>query len=320
VGKKRFTSKTYLKVLIVVGLLAVIGGGAGTFATFNAEVTNTGNYFATGTLLLHSTTGATTCTSESATDNLNVGTGDACATLFTVNLTASTAVQYAQLTLKNAGTVNASDIKFESPTPGCVSTAQLLLNTTLSAQITIGSTVNTIPVSSITLAIRSGDTITVTDGVNSQTFTAASAVGVTANPTTIPVTGSPTATSTFANGSDVKTAPSFGNGDLCTGLQVAIIESDPGLTNHVRCAYGFNPGAADCTLDPSKSLSTLPVGIVNLTALNLEPDANGNTSTQLNAGGTRYFLIAVKPPTGGLDNTYQNKKATFSLLWQIDQA
>jgi predicted ribosomally synthesized peptide with SipW-like signal peptide len=107
-GRKRFTSKTYLKLLILAGILAVIGGGAGTFASFNAEVTNQNNVFANGTLFLHATpNGGTTCTSESDTTN-NQGTG--CAFLFNTTLTGGT--QTATLRLDNAGTINASDIKF----------------------------------------------------------------------------------------------------------------------------------------------------------------------------------------------------------------
>ena len=107
-GKKRFTSKTYLKVLIVVGLLAVVGGGAGTFATFNAEVTNSGNVFANGTLFLHATpNGGSVCTSESDTIN-NSG---ACTFLFNTTLTGGTST--ATLQLNNPGTIKASDIKFK---------------------------------------------------------------------------------------------------------------------------------------------------------------------------------------------------------------
>ena len=108
-GKKRFTSKTYLKWLILVGVLAVIGGGAGTFATFNAEVTNSGNTFANGTLFLAATpNGGTTCHSESDLVN-NSGT---CTWLFNTTLT-NGVVSTATLQLQNTGTINASDIKFK---------------------------------------------------------------------------------------------------------------------------------------------------------------------------------------------------------------
>ncbi len=106
---KRFTSKTYLKWLILAGVIAVIGGGAGTFATFNAEVTNSGNTFANGTLFLAATpNGGTTCHSESDTIN-NSGT---CTFLFNTTLT-NGVTSTATLQLQNTGTINASDIKFK---------------------------------------------------------------------------------------------------------------------------------------------------------------------------------------------------------------
>ncbi len=112
VGTKRFTSKTYLKWLIVAGLLAVIGGGAGTFATFNAEVTNSGNTFANGTLFLHATpNGGTTCTSES--DTINNAGNDTCTLLFNAAALTNGVTSTATLDLHNAGTINASDIKFK---------------------------------------------------------------------------------------------------------------------------------------------------------------------------------------------------------------
>jgi len=102
--------KRYLMLLAVIGLVAIAGGGgSGTFATFNAQVTNTGNYFSTGTLFLHDTpNGGTTCTSESDTTN-NQGTG--CTWLFNSDLL--TGPFTATLALNNAGTINASDISFD---------------------------------------------------------------------------------------------------------------------------------------------------------------------------------------------------------------
>jgi len=109
VGKKRLTSKTYLKWLIVAGVLAVIGGGAGTFATFNAEVTNQGNTFANGTLFLAATpNGGTTCHSESDT----IANSGTCTFLFNTTLT-NGVTSTATLQLQNTGTINASDIKFK---------------------------------------------------------------------------------------------------------------------------------------------------------------------------------------------------------------
>lgn len=112
-SKKRI--KQYLMLLTVVGLVAIAaGGGSGTFATFNAEVTNANNVFAAGTLFLHDNGGVTTCTSESASDNLSTNN---CDVLFSFGATTannfSAGPQTADLTLSNAGTIPASDIKFK---------------------------------------------------------------------------------------------------------------------------------------------------------------------------------------------------------------
>jgi predicted ribosomally synthesized peptide with SipW-like signal peptide len=112
-SKKRI--KQYLMLLTVIGLVSV-ASGSGTFASFSADVTNPGNTFASGTLFLHNTTGATTCTSESGALNVNPGTGvggDACAVLFNASSLQGGAVT-ADLALNNAGTINAAtDMKFD---------------------------------------------------------------------------------------------------------------------------------------------------------------------------------------------------------------
>lgn len=111
-SKKRF--KQYLMLLTVVGLVAVAAGGSGTFASFTAQVTNPGNTFASGTLFLHDNGGTNTCTSESGNLNVNPGTGvggDLCDTLFTADL--SNGATTADLTLTNAGSIDAAHMKFD---------------------------------------------------------------------------------------------------------------------------------------------------------------------------------------------------------------
>jgi hypothetical protein len=68
--------KQYLMLLTVVGLIAVAANGSGTFASFNAVVGNSGNTFATGSLLLDEsltgdTTATTTCNSKADSNNQN---------------------------------------------------------------------------------------------------------------------------------------------------------------------------------------------------------------------------------------------------------
>jgi predicted ribosomally synthesized peptide with SipW-like signal peptide len=109
-------TKRYLMLLAAVGLIAVAAGGSGTFASFNAEVTNTGNTFASGTLFLHDTPNAgTVCKSE---DDLTNNTYSSCTYLFNADLSDGT--QTATLALNNAGTIPASALTFK--VAGCTVT------------------------------------------------------------------------------------------------------------------------------------------------------------------------------------------------------
>ena len=109
-SKKRF--KQYLMLLTVVGLVAVAAGGGGTFASFNAEVTNAGNTFATGTLILSDkvTTG-TACYSNEAANNANAG----CAVLLSTANLKTDSSENSYLTIKNEGTLASSNVKVFIP-------------------------------------------------------------------------------------------------------------------------------------------------------------------------------------------------------------
>ncbi|HVC87419.1 MAG TPA: hypothetical protein VNC40_08340 [Gaiellaceae bacterium] len=388
--------KRYLMLLAVIGLLAVGMGGSGTFASFNAEVSNTGNYFQSGTLLLHDNGGTTTCASESASNNLNnssnncdvlfnfpvslasatlttalvsgnavtslavtaiagiaVQTGDSIivtsgantqtfvasapaalgATSISVTsqnanfsypigslVTGDTSTRYATLKLTNAGTLDASDIKFDTPS-NCTDSTGSTVNATLPGSLSAGAQ-TTITTSAIAIALRTGDVITITQGANTDTVTAAANANVGA--TSINVTGSTTVNS-YTSGATFSWGPTFGAGTLCSQLQFVIIETDTSYNhnsaNHaLGCAYGtadINNGTdgLGCTFAGGTNLSTIGN---TLTALSLVSGANSNTGVQLNASQSRYFVIGVR--ASSLANTYQNKLASFDLRWHIDQA
>jgi predicted ribosomally synthesized peptide with SipW-like signal peptide len=108
----KFNAKTYLKLLMVVGLIAVVGGTAGTFASFNAETTNAGNTFATGTLLLSNTvTTGTACYSNEAAGNTN---GSCSAVINTSTMTPGNSTD-SYLTIKNEGTLDTGNLKLYIP-------------------------------------------------------------------------------------------------------------------------------------------------------------------------------------------------------------
>jgi predicted ribosomally synthesized peptide with SipW-like signal peptide len=239
----RLTSKTYLKVLLGAGVLAVIGGGAGTFASFTAETTNAANTFATGTLLLDNPSGSTTCHSASNTSTNAVATG--CKILFNLDpLPSAATTRFADLTLSNVGSLDASGIDFWASN-ACVTQA-----------------------------------------------------------------------------SDPNGPVFGGGGDLFGALQLVIIETDASF-NHspgspaLGCAYGqADATGLGCSFSNTFSLGGLP-GTAR--ALSLAADQSGNTG--LASAQNRYFVIGVSTPAaGGLNNTFQNRKAAFDLTWRITQA
>ncbi|HTU14419.1 MAG TPA: SipW-dependent-type signal peptide-containing protein, partial [Solirubrobacterales bacterium] len=207
-------AKRYLMLLAAIGLIAVVaGGGSGTFASFNAEVENAGNTISTGTLFLHDTAGGVTCTSESATNNANLGTGDNCHTIFNASLTSSSATTYYAVTLKNAGTLNASDISVYSPTGGCTSApGAYLSNGTLDT--TLSGAQTSITIDNLVYGMPTGTVLK----IGTDTFTTSEV----AQPgSSVTVTGSGTINEN--SGTAVQFQPSFGSGDLCSGLDMEII-------------------------------------------------------------------------------------------------
>ncbi len=152
-------------------------------------MTNQNNVFANGTLFLHATpNGGSTCTSESDATNNSIG----CTWLFNTTLTGGT--QSATLKLQNAGTIDASDIKFK--VANCTVTDNHLVT---GSAVTFGSAPTC---SNMQLAIQETqlDFATHTDcayGIvsgNSCTIDTAHNLGVASSLTTLLTTGGTTAT------------------------------------------------------------------------------------------------------------------------------
>ena len=397
---KKNRAKQYLMLLTVAGLIAIVGGSSsGTFASFNAEVSNTGNYFATGTLVLNDNGGTTTCTSAADSGNLNNLSTNGCDTLFkvgpvtsvtgtlttpltltatttlaftgltggsidygdtltlndgaghtdtftaaagadpsatsiavvsktpnfafpatTTTITDATSTQYAKLTLTNAGTLGANGIKFDVPS-ACSTTFNEGESSGLTTALTLGNSVTSLSFAGLTgggYAI--GDPIVVKEGSHSQTFIASSAVAVGATTVNVQAQDANFSYTTSATVSGPEFTPA---GDLCTDLKLSVVETDSsfnhGSTPAEGCAYGTTGGSAGlgCIIGSGTALASIPA---SPTALTLASGINSNTGTNLSAGKSRYFLVAVKQTSSSLDNTYQNRKATFDLLWHLDQA
>jgi hypothetical protein len=316
-------------LLAAVGLIAAGLGGTGTFASFTAETTNAGNFFATGTLFLHDKVGSgNACTSES---NLNTNaTVSGCNVLFNI-APLDAGAHWAQLTLTNAGSLNATDIKFDVP-GGCTSpSASVFSGGHVSSTYSAGATVTTLSYTGLTGTIKAGDPIVLTDGPNVETFTAKTA-GSAGSVTVVP--GSTTAFA-ITTSATIASAPQFSPtspsaSTLCDKLQFVIVETGSGFTgssdagaNGTSCAYGAQLGttttpSGGCTFDPAKTLGTGTGLPVLDTAMQALVNSDGS-STQLDAGASRYYLVGVKL-VGTLGNQYQNNRAQFDLHWQIDQA
>lgn len=102
-------AKKYLKLLMVIGVIALVGGGAGTFASFNAQTTNGGNTFATGTLLLSDSVKAgTLCYSNEASSNEEESK---CSAVIDATEMKPGEGKANDLTIKNVGTLASSDLK-----------------------------------------------------------------------------------------------------------------------------------------------------------------------------------------------------------------
>lgn len=303
-SKKRI--KQYLMLLTVVGLVAIAaGGGNGTFASFSAETTNANNTFATGTLFLHNTAnGGTVCASE--TGSLNVNSN--CDVLFNVSsIKPGATASQADLTLTNAGTIDASDIKFFGGT--CTDGTPTL--TTLTAAATSGAT--SVTVAALPQALAAGTPIK----IGSDTFKVGTA-GAAANATAIPLSSAVPAGGE-SNGAVVQIDTSgIGSASLCSGLKLHVIETDSGFTTNESCAYG--PALCDFNSGFTTAIGSLPPSGTPAT-LSLASNFGGNTAgggQGLNAGKSRYFVIEVQAPNT-LGDTAQNATAKFDLTWHIDQ-
>ncbi|MGH3008903.1 MAG: hypothetical protein ACRDLM_05780 [Gaiellaceae bacterium] len=262
--------KQYLMLLLAVGVIAVSLSGAGTFATFNAEVANTNNTFATGTLYLHQTASGT-CTSESSSSNSNLNTsgvhlGDACDILFSG--VSSSGYQQIGLDMKDAGTLDGDGLRISLGNTsngfaqtGCVSTvdyesvgAVAASNgfTTISpgglqTSVAQNDTISSIHLASaLGISLYSGAQIELENGTSqTQIFTTTAIVSPTA--TTIPVTNPTTITPSggFTGGDTVKYSPQFsgGGGNLCSDLKLQMVEVG-GAGNYTDVTFASSTGVS----------------------------------------------------------------------------
>ena len=124
-------TKRYLVLLAAVGLVAAALGGSGTFASFNAEVTNSGNTFQTGSLVLSNKVGASSACFSSGAGNVN-NVND-CGAIFTLptNWQPGGTTVTANLTLTNTGSLTPAALTWFAPlltTTGSITGGTLVCN------------------------------------------------------------------------------------------------------------------------------------------------------------------------------------------------
>jgi len=303
--------KRYLMLLTAIGVLAVVvGGGSGTFAGFNAEVANTGNYFATGTMFLHATKqgGTGTCKSEVDSGNSNILSTNGCDLLFNLSNVAAGQTATVNLELDNAGSINASKLKFALGSSGCANGKATITTTT--GTVSSGP-VTTIAVNSLPYGLIAGTSVTITDGTHSDTLTLAANAASGAN--SITVTG--TAANTYSSGAKIEYSATFGSSNLCQSLPIYIQEMGPSWSGNQQCVFGGGAGTS-CVFGSThvSDISTYNT----FTDLTGSLWSGGSNTTALDAGGSRWFQIAVQAPSA-LTNANQNQSATFDLIWHIEQ-
>ena len=298
--------KQYLMLLLAIGVIAVVASGSGTFASFTAETTNANNTFATGTLFLHNTKGATTCTSESGTGNVQT-TG--CSTLFSVTNLNSNTPSTADLTLTNAGSLDSANISFKAPGAQVCTDSTVSIGTLGQSETDASSTIH---ITGLTQTVVKDSKIQLVDGSDTDVFTVTSTTNSgTAASTGIPVSldSATTPSHSFSPGT---TKVSFKVGftqtpNLCSQLQVYIDVMDPTFTTSSGCAYGTAAGGPGTACTSGAALSSLPSTLTNL---------NDIASPQLAAGASQYLRITVVPSLS-IGNAQQSTQASFDLTWHI---
>jgi hypothetical protein len=218
--------KKLLIGLIAFGAVAYFGGG-NTFASFSAETTNVGSAVSSGTLTMSNQVGSgTACLSANATPQNNLN--PACAAALTLtNVAPGVFGGVAQVTVQNTGSIDASKFYFWAPP----------VNATLNGALTSGSAVTSLTVTPLEGSVASGDSLVVSYGSHTQTFTANAAAS--GGATSISVT-SVNANFSYPVGTTVTDSNSNTNGNTTDCFDVkTTTPGTPGATKGTD--LNFNP-------------------------------------------------------------------------------
>jgi len=277
----RKRTKQYLTLLMVIGLVSIAAGGSGTFASFNAEVANNGNYFATGTLVLNDNGGHNTCTSAVNNSNSNTA-GTGCDTLFKFDHFAAAVTA----TVDTGGAASGqADIPYTGAT-GTMYPGDHITITGASGSPTENGTIASITGSTITLSANLGNTYNAGDSITDNTPTYLAHL-------TLTNAGS-------IDSSDIKFEATGGGCTAAysegeTTLTGAVTAGDPvGSSITVADSSNFPTGSPVVVSDGTHAQTFISGGAVDSTHIAVDaqnwnfsyPDATPVTGPEFNGAGT----------------------------------
>lgn len=317
-------NRRWLYVMLAGGLIAV-GAGGGTFATFNAQVTNKTNAFSTGSLVLTDAT----CHSFSGTTNAKT-----CSGILSVTTSGeeSTSVVFSTITLKDGGSLTAGKFSLAAAKQTGTTYCKTTVTTTLG---TLNTSTNLC--TGLRLFVEEvGQT-----GAGTKTYcwyggSTHTLCGATAKLKTALTEGTSyttlkikTTTGSFTTGDKVVVTTKTGShteaftvasGSTATTLKVTTKKA---LASFVATSYVMDVThltTADTvkSFDTTHRLGTTSHPAIRLLALTTSGHPVTATSApDLKAGKSRKFLVGVFLGTVG--NTYQGLTAKFGLTWRITQ-
>lgn len=304
-SRSRDRTKTVLALMLLVGAASYFGG-KGTYSSFSAETTNPGSTAASGTLTFSDqvdTNSACLSVNGATQNNINASCG---AILSLTNLAAGVYGGAAQVTLKNTGSIDASKLYFWASQ----------VNTTLSSGLTAGTPTTTLTVNPLEGTITNGDSIVVSYGFHTQTFTAN---GVTAaGSTSITVTSATPNYSYPANSTVTDTSSNTGvtttlssaitSGNSVSSLSVAALPKAVNSGDYVTVTSGSNSqtftasanaaaGATSIAVSTTTASFSFPIGSTVSDPNNIDC-YDQKTTTAGSAGSTKGTDLNFNSPTG----------------------
>lgn len=337
-------NRRWLYLLLAAGLIA-LGAGGGTFATFNAQITNKTNTFSTGSLTL-TVTG--TCKSDGGTNNSNTcSSGEL--TVATTPGDEATSVVFNTITVTNGGTLTASHFYLAAAevtgTDYCKTSVSYTGSNT--SKLTVG-TLNKTSGSAYTLCRKlhlfveettqtgatsggktdcwygaTGSTCTATgklhtalvQGTAPGTLSVANLIGtVTSGDKIIVTTKTGAHTQKFTAGTSttsgtVTTITVTGTKALASFKATSyVVDVTPLTGTHTVSAFDTN--YSHTPLTKAEAIRLLPLSSSGT-------PASATTSADLASGKSRTFLVGVY--LGSVTNHYQALTAKFGLTWRITQ-